>query len=281
MEMEDKVCSFDKFGFCKYKKECRRKHFRDECEDLGNCKSIKIRNKRHPKNCKRDVYESCKFKNDCAYKHLNKSKIHDQEQIREKVKVLENVVQELSVQLFGLEKKLEEVKNKHVNIESMEGFKKFEQEKRKENANEPETKKEVSKETHPSVIKEDLKKVSKMKKKEVSMFRFGAEARETVLDEKKVEEKDKAANDIKCEFCDYKCKNNSTLKKHIKLKHGEHKCKICSKEFKVAMELVSHVAIEHQEEEEVWNVNFQSTPKSENKKENSSLDFNDGLDEFL
>ena len=47
------------------------------------------------------------------------------------------------------------------------------------------------------------------------------------------------------------------------------------------MELVSHVAIEHQEEEEVWNVNFQSTPKSENKKENSSFDFNDGLDEFL
>jgi hypothetical protein len=82
-------------------------------------------------------------------------------------------------------------------------------------------------------------------------------------------------------FGDYKCKTNSTLKKHIKLKHGEHKCKICSKEFKVAMELVSHVAIEHQEEEEVWNVNFQSTPKSENKKENSSLDFNDGLDEFL
>ena len=49
----------------------------------------------------------------------------------EKVKVLENVVQELSVKLLGLEKKLEEVKNKHVNIESMEGFKKFKQEKKK------------------------------------------------------------------------------------------------------------------------------------------------------
>ena len=49
----------------------------------------------------------------------------------EKVKVLENVVQELSVKLLGLEKKIEEVKNKHVNIESMEGFKKFEQEKKK------------------------------------------------------------------------------------------------------------------------------------------------------
>ena len=60
------------------------------------------------------------------------------------------------------------------------------------------------------------------------------------VDDKKVEEMDKAPN----EFFDYKCNNNLTLKKHIKLKHGENKCKICRKEFKVAIELVSHVAIE-------------------------------------
>ena len=87
-----------------------------------------------------------------------------------------------------------------------------------------------------------------------------------MLAEKKAEEKEITSNDYKCKLVDYKWKKSSTLMNHMKLKHGEHKCKICSKEFKISMELVSNVAYAHHKDEEVWNVNFQSTPKS--KKEN-------------
>ena len=59
--------------------------------------------------------------------------------------------------------------------------------------------------------------------------------------------------------------------KHFQLKHGDQQFTISGKEFKESMELVSHVAEDHLEEEEVWNINFQSTPKSEKKNENLAL----------
>jgi hypothetical protein len=47
--MEDEICLFDKFGYCKYKKECRKRHFSEECQELSNCKSIKPAPKDTPK----------------------------------------------------------------------------------------------------------------------------------------------------------------------------------------------------------------------------------------
>ena len=274
--MEDMVCSFSKFGYCKYRKDCRRKHFSVECEDLDNCKNIKSCNKRHPKNCKRYVLEGCNFKTDCAYKHQNQSKNHEHEQVNEKVKLLEKIVQELSVKLLCLETELIEVKNTHVNIKSTQGSKKVEE---GEGDKKSETKKEASKETSSSEIKKPLKN---QKSKEFSVFRFGAESPKTRMDEKKEKEKEVKATDFKCETCEYKCKKKSTLMKHIKLKHSEQKCKICGKEFKDSMELVSHVAEDHLEEEEVWNIHFQSTPKSAKENEKSSFVFSESmLDEFL
>ena len=34
MEMEDNICIYDKFRYCKYKHDCKRKHFSFECEEL-------------------------------------------------------------------------------------------------------------------------------------------------------------------------------------------------------------------------------------------------------
>ena len=88
--------------------------------------------------------------------------------------------------------------------------------------------------------------------------------------------------DFKCDHCEYKCKKHSTLKNHKHLKHTVHMCKICSEEFKTPMELVSHVAKDHHEEEEVWNVKHQSTPKSDKETINSSFVFSESMpDDFL
>ena len=60
--------------------------------------------------------------------------------------------------------------------------------------------------------------------------------------------------------------------KHIQLKHSKQTCKICGK----------HVAEDHLEEKEVWNINFQSLPKSEKKNEKSSFVFSESmLDELF
>ena len=46
---EDEICHYSKFGFCKYRKECKKRHYSEECEDIDTCKSIKTFKKRHPK----------------------------------------------------------------------------------------------------------------------------------------------------------------------------------------------------------------------------------------
>ena len=49
------------------------------------------------------------------------------------------------------------------------------------------------------------------------------------------------SNDISCEDCDYRCKKNSSLRKHINTKHGKVKCLECGKEFKTSTELQMHL----------------------------------------
>ena len=72
--------------------------------------------------------------------------------------------------------------------------------------------------------------------KERQVFKFGAEARKTVLDD--------------APMCTYECEKSCTLKKHMNSKHTEQKCKVCSQDFKTIMDLVSHVAKEYHETEE-------------------------------
>ena len=62
------VCSFNKFGHCKFQKKCRKMHINDICESLV-C-DIKVCNLRHPKVCSfyRD-YKFCKFTEYCSFSH--------------------------------------------------------------------------------------------------------------------------------------------------------------------------------------------------------------------
>ena len=83
--MEGEICKYDKFGYCKYKKDCKRTHFTEECEDLDNFKSIKNCMKRHPKCCKQHAYGKCRFESDCSYKHLDTIKNKEQIQLEERL----------------------------------------------------------------------------------------------------------------------------------------------------------------------------------------------------
>ena len=75
-------------------------------------------------------------------------------------------------------------------------------------------------------------KKAKPKKRQRLGVKFGAEARNTVSDGIKSQEKEKNSKEYKCKMCDYLCEKDSTLKKHMNSKHTEQTCKQCGKEFR-------------------------------------------------
>ena len=111
--MEGDVCSYNKFGFCKHKEKCRRRHFTDECKHLFSCTNIKICFKRHPQSCKNFAYGQCYHGKDCAYKHVEQNENEEQYVIIEKVKQLEKVGHALTRKVLSLQKKMVEVKENY------------------------------------------------------------------------------------------------------------------------------------------------------------------------
>ena len=72
MKKEEGEYTHSKYGYRKYKEQCRRKHYKEKCEELGDCKGVRVCPKRHPKACKRlNTDKGCNFKNECAYKHTD------------------------------------------------------------------------------------------------------------------------------------------------------------------------------------------------------------------
>ena len=70
--MEKGECFYSKYGYCKYKEQCTRKHYKEKCEELGDCKGVRACPKRHPKACKRrNTEKGCNFGNKRAYTHTN------------------------------------------------------------------------------------------------------------------------------------------------------------------------------------------------------------------
>ena len=61
------------------------------------------------------------------------------------------------------------------------------------------------------------------------------------------------------------------MKKHIQSSQTEQKCNMCRKEFKTSIELVNHKAKDHYKEEELLNVEFHSTPKSDKEIKSSEV----------
>ena len=66
------VCLFFKFGYCKFKSNCKNKHVTQVCDD-EKCVQKKCP-KRHPRNCKyMTAFGSCKLGTACAYAHGKKN----------------------------------------------------------------------------------------------------------------------------------------------------------------------------------------------------------------
>ena len=85
------VCSFNKYGFCKFRLNCRRQHVMKKCEQLSYCSF------RHPRGCRYLIENGfCKFGEWCLFEHTKKVN-DDQEVIKEKskqIETLENILSE-------------------------------------------------------------------------------------------------------------------------------------------------------------------------------------------
>ena len=49
----EEVCSYNKYGYCRFGENCQKKHYSEVCQHQEACKSTKTCTKRHPKNCKK------------------------------------------------------------------------------------------------------------------------------------------------------------------------------------------------------------------------------------
>ena len=79
-----KICAFEKFGFCKLKRECNDYHPTEVCRQKI-CKISKCE-MRHPRPCRFFNNGYCKFKDSCKYDH---KKQIDTNELLEKVNKLE------------------------------------------------------------------------------------------------------------------------------------------------------------------------------------------------
>ena len=88
--MEDEICQFQKFGYCKFEDKCKRIHLAEVCGSPSRCQNKKDCKKRRPKRCKRFYSaSSCKFKEKCAYNHQAFEIDDEKKELKYKVKHLE------------------------------------------------------------------------------------------------------------------------------------------------------------------------------------------------
>ena len=248
--MEDEVCHFQKFGYCKFQERCKRKHFTQVCDSLSRCKDKDKCQKRHPKNCKRFASETgCRHKEGCAYSHNVPNQFDEDNEVNEKVSRLEKMVDELTKKVFNQEtekvKELDKIVKVLVRkVLSLESD--ITEMKKNKIASEGIEGEVVNKTTEGAVIKENKIHVKSDLSDENCFNPSSCSSPKVKSDKtKKVEKKEEF---FKCEKCDYKVKKEATLKKHIITKHEVNVCKECNEKVSTFMELLKHVAKNHTKE---------------------------------
>ena len=207
---QQNVCGFFKYGFCKFKNVCRKRHVSERCQnascEIGSCSL------RHPKTCRyyRDI-GYCKFGEYCCFNHDSSD---------DKVKSIAEKCKKVEEKCDKLEKDLEENKNLgkeiDVKIETFEN--------------------KIS--TLIQCIEEKDKSIAELTK------------RLSDLEKKVESEQDLNKANIKkfsCPNCNYESKSEQGLKIHISRKHNvknvvdSKSCELCDKKFENINDLKKHM----------------------------------------
>ena len=242
------VCQHFKFGYCKFRDNCRQEHVKEICENY-DCHAYSCR-LRHPQTCRYwEKYKRCKF-DPCAFAHKNHlSELleikKENSEIKEKLASIESALEvsrnsEKSDDIEKLEKKLGEVE--HQIEKKNDQIKKLESEIDNLHLKIAEQKHivdKVNKKLNFLKENEDLffafqDKFDKLEKK-VNLIENVESDKTTISQEDQIENK--------CEQCDFVAKNEQGLKVHFKAKHTEKKkfkCWVCDFSSETKSELTDH-----------------------------------------
>ena len=107
------MCTYQKFGFCKFKEQCKKKNLKEFCKDLYACVDQKSCHKRHPRECKRYALEGfCRLGDGCVYHHKELSPNKRILEVDKKVEELEKALNKMADKIVNLEVELKEMKLK-------------------------------------------------------------------------------------------------------------------------------------------------------------------------
>lgn len=242
------VCSFNKYGFCKFRLNCRRQHVMKKCEQI-NC-GIQNCSFRHPRVCRYFTEIGfCKFGEWCLFEHTEKVN-GDQEivKLKTKIKGIEEVIKEKSEQIESLEKILIE-KDDNKSIEEV--------------LTKMETKLETFElqlstmkncllekddyihnlESRVKDMEEKLEKIDKIQTNEqkIQILIEKVSNLENCLDQKTSEK-------FKCKKCDFETHSERGLKNHMSRKHTQisseeypKKCDLCELELDNVNDFKKHL----------------------------------------
>ena len=235
------VCTWNKYGYCRYGEECRKLHVNELCVNIAcehlNCKL------RHPATCKYySKYNRCKF-NPCAFKHEeneiqnlkreNLNLLDKLNAIDRDIKVLndkENESKMLIEKMNILEKNVEKfISEKDIIINSL-----------------VEKIQVLEKKCYSKMFKHE-KKMDFFTKKLSYVIGMSSDEEETTdIDEKHSESLNsldtETENIVKCEKCDFETISEHELKVHQEVNHSNSSyCEICNFKAQTKSDLEVHV----------------------------------------
>ena len=102
---------YSKFGYCRFRDRCHRRHYNEVCQNPEACKSTKTCKKRHPKSCKKyNSEKGCRFGSEYAYYHKANKDVNQPCECQSKLNILENIVTEMTNMIVNQEKKIDDMK---------------------------------------------------------------------------------------------------------------------------------------------------------------------------